>query len=552
MPDSHTRRRAGLRFVRVICFMAAAALVVPLVEPSAALGREENPSQRGSGAVSDALLVRMRSGVADAETATILSRAGATELGRIDDPSGRMNDPLGRTDDPSGRMNDPLGLMNESLGAIHVVSVAAAQRDFARRVLQADPRVVSVEDDATASAAVTPSDPHWEKQWNARRVRAGGAWDVTRGDKGVIIAIVDTGVDSSHPDLRGRMVRGWDFHNNDPNPYDDDGHGTAVATTAAAAGNDGVGIAGMCWQCRIMPVKVLNGKGHGSHSNIAAGVIWAADHGADVINMSIAGLSATTLLGNAVAYAQRKGSIVVAAAGNFGTSRRTFPAAYPGVISVAATNDLDRLYRWSNRGNWVTMAAPGCAFSGRPHARWAWLCGTSLAAPIVSGTLGLMESVVPRLSRTRLTAMLTNSTANVRTSTRSGRLDATRAVRAVLSVAPNPQPDPTPTPTPGPTATPTPPARGDYTWRGSLDSDDHWDREQFYLRGHVHVTVDWSGTDELALSVANSSGDVVASQQGASLYLEFDVRAEQYTFTLEQQQDDPVTYEVSIEYGIVE
>jgi subtilisin family serine protease len=385
---------------------------------------------------------------------------------------------------------------------------------------------------------------------------------VTRGDRDVIIAIVDTGVDGNHPDLRGRMVRGWDFHNDDANPYDDDGHGTAVATTAAAAGNDGVGIAGMCWRCRIMPVKVLSGTGHGTHSNIAAGVMWAVDHGADVINMSIAGLSSTILLGDAIAYAHRKGAVVVAAAGNAGSFRRTFPAAYPGVISVAATNRFDRLYSWSNRGSWVTLAAPGCAYSGKPRARWGWLCGTSLSAPIVSGTLGLMKSVGPRLSRARLTSMLTANTASARVSTGSGRLDAYRAMRSVLAVVPNPAPTPkptatptpkpTPSPTPKPTATPTPPPRGEYEWRGSLASDDRWDRQRFYLRGHVHVRVAWSGTEVLSLWVANPAGDVIAHEQGDSIYAEFDLRAGEYTFTVEQKDNDQVSYKVSIRYGIVE
>lgn len=332
MPVSHTRRHPRLRFVRVTCLMVAAAVAVPFMGPSAALGREENPRQKGSGAVSGALIVRLKSGVARTEMADVLSRAGATEVASMDDPSSMAQ--------PNSMASAATADARADVGrpAVHVVSAPAAQRSAARRALEADPRVASVEDDATADKAVTPSDPYWRLQWNARRIRATEAWEVTRGDGGVIIAIVDTGVDGSHPDLRGRMVRGWDFHNNDSNPYDDDGHGTAVATTAAAAGNDGVGIAGMCWRCRIMPVKVLNGEGHGSHSNIAAGVMWAADHGADVINMSIAGLSSTTLLGQAIAYAIRKGAVVVAAAGNNGTSRRTFPAAYPNVISVAATN----------------------------------------------------------------------------------------------------------------------------------------------------------------------------------------------------------------------
>jgi thermitase len=404
MPVRHTFRWP--RSARLATFLlVAAAIALPLAQPTPALAADEPIRHRGSGDVSGALLVQLRPGVTSTDAADVLFRAGATELGRFDD------------------------------SRVRVVSVRPAERASARRMLLADPRVERVEDDAVASAAVTPSDPYWEQQWNMRRVRGTDAWETTRGDPSVIIAIVDTGVDGRHPDLRGRMVRGWDFHNDDANPYDDDGHGTAVATTAAAAGNDGVGIAGACWRCRIMPVKVLNGSGHGTHSNIAAGIRWAAERGADVINLSLAGLSSTIVLEDAINFALRRGVVVVAAAGNAGSSRRTYPAAYPGVISVAATNNVDRLYEWSNRGSWVTLAAPGCAFSGRPHGRWAWLCGTSLSTPVVSGVAGLMRSVAPHLGRYRVSSLLGSTTQRVRISVDHGRVDAARAVRAAAALA---------------------------------------------------------------------------------------------------------------------
>jgi subtilisin family serine protease len=386
---------------------------------------------------------------------------------------------------------------------------------------------------------VTPGDPFWDHEWNVRRVRGTEAWNVTRGARSVIIAIVDTGVDGNQPDLRGRMVPGWDFQNNDSHPYDDDGHGTAVATTAAAAGNDHVGIAGMCWTCRIMPVKVLNGQGHGSHSNIAAGIMWAVDHGADVINLSIAGLSSTTLLQDSITYALRRGVVVVAAAGNAGTTKRMYPAAYSGVISVAATNELDRLYSWSTRGSWVTLAAPGCSFSGRPHARWSWLCGTSLATPIVSGTVGLMKSVAPRLSPGKVASLLKGATTRVRISTAAGRLDAARVMRSVAVATQQPS-DPAPKH----------PAHGTYVWRGTLDSDDRWDRSEFWMRGHVQVKVRWRGTDVLAAWVVDPSGDIVAHRKGDSIYFETDVSAGTYTVTVQEGASDDVSYEVDIEYGI--
>jgi subtilisin family serine protease len=522
----HTAVSGRPRLRRITALTVAAAIALPFVQPLAVLGQGANSTHRGSGGVSDALLVKLRPGVADADAGQILARAGATELAAV------------------------------SESRIHVVSVPASSHWQARQTLQSDPRVESVEEDAIASAAVEPRDPYWDHQWNVRRIRGTEAWDVTRGDSSVIIAIVDTGVDGSHPDLRGRMVKGWDFQNNDANPYDDDGHGTAVATTAAAAGNDRVGIAGMCWACRIMPVKVLNSQGHGSHSNIAAGIMWAADHGADVINLSIAGLSATELLGDSIAYALRRGLVVVAAAGNAGTTRKMYPAAYPGVISVAATNELDRLYSWSTRGSWVTLAAPGCSFSGRPHARWSWLCGTSLAAPIVSGTVGLMKSVAPRLSPGKVASLLTGSTTRLRISTANGRLDAARVLHAASGTASRPDPTPTPraTATPKATAKPTPTpthaAHGTYVWRGTLDSDDHWDRSEFWLRGLTHVKVKWWGTDELAAWVVGPDGNVLKHQEGDSIFFEMDASGGTYTITVQETNSDDVSYEVDIEYGI--
>ena len=496
-------------------------MAVPFVQPSGLLANGDSPRHAGSGQVEGALQVKIRPGVSSVDAAAALLRAGATELSRVDESN------------------------------VRVVSVPPQIHATAARLLSLDPRVEAVEEDAVATAAVIPTDPYWGQQWNARRIRATEAWDATKGDRRITIAIVDTGVDGSHPDLRGRMTRGWDFQNNDANPYDDDGHGTSVATTAAAAGNDRVGIAGMCWRCKVMPVKVLNGQGHGSHSNIAAGVIWATDHGADVINMSIAGLSSTMLLQDAVAYAIRRGVIVVAAAGNEGTSRRTYPAAYPGVISVAATNDSDRLYSWSNRGSWVTLAAPGCAYSGRPHARWGWLCGTSLASPIVAGTVGLMLSLAPRMGRVRLTQMLTGNTqrmvqtARTRQNLAHGRLDAARAMRSVLAARPaGSDQDPTPPPPP-----PDPSRQGDYTWRGTLDAANTWDRETYYVRGHVHVRVRWSGNEKLAMYVVHPNGSVFKRAEDDSIDFEMDLQGGEFTFTVEANGLDAGSYVATIEYG---
>ncbi len=385
------RRLAGVALAFAVAF--------PIAVPVLASTEQATPSQSGAGAASGALLVKFRSDVPAYERSLALMAAGVRQIGDI------------------------------AVVSTRVVSVSVLRRWSAIRALNADPRVVSVELDATASVAVEPNDSSWGRQWGPRRVRAPQAWNMGTGSRETIIAIIDTGIDETQPDLRGRVMRGWDFHNNDARPRDDNGHGTAVAGVAAAAGNDRVGIAGMCWRCRIMPVKVLNANGSGSHSNIAAGITWAADHGADVINLSLATQTRTGVMSDAVAYARRRGAVVVAAAGNEGSKRRFYPAALPGVISVAASNGSDGLYGWSNKGSWIKISAPGCAYTTKRGRSWSWWCGTSFAAPAVAGTVALVHGMRPSISRSRLESVILGSATSVRRVTR-GRLDAARAMRA--------------------------------------------------------------------------------------------------------------------------
>jgi subtilisin family serine protease len=352
-----------------------------------------------AGATVGALLVKLRSDVSWADGSRLIAASGARQIGGLAALSTR------------------------------VVDVPLAQRWTAMRKLASDPRVVSIQSDATVSVAVEPNDAMWNRQWGQRKVRAPIAWGMSTGDRSVIIAIVDTGVDADQPDLAGRVMRGHDFHNNDSRANDDNGHGTAVAGVAAAAGNNRVGIAGMCWKCRILPVKVLNANGSGSHSNIAAGIIWAVGQGADVINLSLASMRHTEVLADAVAYARRKGAVVVAAAGNEGSKRKFYPAALPGVISVAASNSADRLYSWSNDGSWIKLAAPGCALTTKRGRSWSYWCGTSFATPYVAGTVALVASEHPKMGRTALEASVLGTAAGLRGVIR-GRLDALRALRS--------------------------------------------------------------------------------------------------------------------------
>jgi len=248
-----------------------------------------------------------------------------------------------------------------------------------------------------AAAAPVPFGP-----WQAAALDLAPAWQVTTGSANVVVAVVDTGVAADHPALQGRVLAGYDALDGSTNAGDDDGHGTALA---------GI-VAGTCPGCRILPVKVLAGNGTGDWGAIASGVSWAADHGAQVIDLSVGGPHALDVLGGAVAHALSRGVIVVAAAGNDGQDEAFYPAAYPGVVSVAGVDAGGARYPWSNFGSWVTVAAPGCAMTTWPGGGWKNdFCGTSTAAPFVAGLAGLARSLRPTLTPADFAAALRSSAA---------------------------------------------------------------------------------------------------------------------------------------------
>lgn len=344
----------------------------------------------------------------------------------------------GVVDDLGGRITDL-----PWLEAVRV-EVSASDRVAARKVLGDIAGQGSVAVDPPARIAqVTPNDPAWGSQWGMRTISAPAAWTRTTGAATQVIAVLDTGVNAVG-DLNGRLLPGIDLVNGDDDPADDhEGrHGTHVATVAAAAGNDALGIAGVCWGCRVLPVKVLDANGSGYLSTVAAGVIWAADHGATVINLSLGGPSPSQPLQQAIDYAVSRGVVVVAAAGNDGTTNPSYPAAAEGVIAVAASNSSSGLYSWSSRGaSWVDVAAPGCNPStgtGVPST----FCGTSSATPMVAGLIGLARSAAPgaagpevREAVESTTRPLTHTSAVAR-----GVVDAEAAIVRLLTGSPPPSP----------------------------------------------------------------------------------------------------------------
>jgi thermitase len=267
--------------------------------------------------------------------------------------------------------------------------------------------------------AIQPIDPGYARQWGVVRTHVNDAWSAVRGSSRVTIAIVDTGVDRL-PDLAARMLQGHDFANDDDNPADDNGHGTMAAGVAAASGYNRTGVAGVCWNCMILPVKVLDAKGNGGYDKIAEGIRYAADQGANVISLSLGGADDSQLLRDAVTYADQKGSLVVAAAGNQGSALPHYPAAISSVLSVGGVDEEDRRYSWSNYGSWVKVTAPGCNPAQRPDGTIDEYCGTSSATPFVAGVAGLLASTDPAPTAPQIRTALTG-----------GRVDALRSLAAL-------------------------------------------------------------------------------------------------------------------------
>ncbi|OCQ99832.1 serine protease [Nostoc sp. MBR 210] len=247
---------------------------------------------------------------------------------------------------------------------------------------------------------IGPNDPYYSKQWNLHKIGIEGAWNETKGS-GITVAVIDTGVTQVRDLKETKFVKGYDFVNDREQATDDNGHGTHVAGTVAQATNNQYGVAGVAYQASLMPLKVLNEYGGGTVADIAEAIKFAADKGADVINMSLGGGGESQLMKDAIDYAHRKGVVIIAAAGNESANGASYPARYPYVIGVSAFGPEGEKADYSNYGAGVDISAPGGSDTGKilqetinenGESEFLGLQGTSMAAPHVAGVAALIKA----------------------------------------------------------------------------------------------------------------------------------------------------------------
>jgi Subtilisin-like serine proteases len=324
---------------------------------------------------------------------------------------------------------------------VHVLRVAEPAIDRVQQALAASGLFSFVERDHTARVVATPNDPNFVSEWHLNKIQAPNAWNITTGSASITIGMADSGVDPTHEDLASKLVPGWSFLTGTSNTADVQGHGTETAGSAAAATNNGKGVAAAGWSNTVMPLQVVDSTGYASYSNMASAITYAADHGVRIVNLSLAGSSASSTLESAVSYAWNKGTVVFASAGNYSTSTPYYPAACTNAVAVSATTASDTLSSYSNYGNWIVLSAPGDSIlTPMNGGGYGYMSGTSFSSPIVASVAALVLSVRPSLSASALVSLLEQNTDDLGApgfdpSFGWGRVNAYKAVLAAANMA---------------------------------------------------------------------------------------------------------------------
>jgi len=335
---------------------------------------------------------------------------------------------------------------------LKIIKVPENAIDNIKSALEILPIVEYVETDSIIEPTIVPDDTEFPKQWHLTKIRASAAWDINEGIPNTVIAILDSGFDLDHVDLKNKLVAGYNVYsnNNDISPAPCE-HGTKVAGVASSSTNNNIGVAGIGWNAMIMPIKITNDLCYTSSSSIAKGLVYAADHGARVANISFQIFAGDKTINQAARYFVNHDGIVVASAGNTGKLAGGKDNQY--IISVGASNPLDRIAIFSTRGNFVDFVAPGVdvlttcvcekivvvdGIASKVPTSYIEASGTSFSSPLVAGVISLILSENPNLSLNEVYDILIKSSVDLGDPGRDntfgyGLIDAKKALELAAS-----------------------------------------------------------------------------------------------------------------------
>jgi subtilisin family serine protease len=358
--------------------------VVPTLDEASVPAPSANEITRSPGGswARGRILVAPNAGLSDADFDTILSGVGAQSKRKL------------------GGLN------------VHVIELPVSSHGNEQAIAHAlshNPHVKFAEVDEVVSLSATTNDPILASEWHIAKIGAQTAWNSSTGQN-VVVAVIDTGVQLNHPDLYANLVAGWNAYDNNTNANDVYGHGTAVAGTIAAMGNNGIGVVGVAYGAKIMPIRATDAAANSSFSILASALTWAADHGADVANISFSNLYKSSTMQAAAQYLRDRGGVTVVSANNNAIDENSSNTTT--MITVSATDQNDALASFSSWGSMVDLAAPGVTIQTTLwNSGYGWGTGTSFATPIVSGAVALVMAANPNLVPSQVeSALFSNAT----------------------------------------------------------------------------------------------------------------------------------------------